>query len=164
MSKMTLEQWRDRLTDPLPLLPIELKDLANAIDAELKWQADVSGAGQGRKFRKKPVVIEASQWYQSGDHDAVQPMPDVDSLRDWQCSQCGHHLARHGRVLTLEGDHIVCPGTGSSQALQASTTPASQASLMQRMNEWRIRDEQVLSWPLETDGASPWLLGQDQDQ
>ena len=110
MSKMTLKQWRDRLTDPLPLLPIELKDLAKAIDAELKWQADVSGAGQGRKFRKKPVVIEASQWYQSGDHDAVQPMPDVDSLRDWQCSQCGHHLARHGRVLTLEGDHIVCPG------------------------------------------------------
>jgi len=46
------------------------------------------------KFRKKPVVIEATQWFKDGDHPAVQRSP-------W-----------NGRVFidTLEGDHTVTPG------------------------------------------------------
>ena len=46
------------------------------------------------KFRKKPVVIEATQWFKDGDHPAVQCSP-------W-----------NGRFFidTLEGDHTVTPG------------------------------------------------------
>ena len=46
------------------------------------------------KFRKKPVVIEATQWFKMGDHPAV-----LDG-------------AWHGKpfVRTLEGEHIVTPG------------------------------------------------------
>jgi len=46
------------------------------------------------KFRKKPVVIEATQWFKMGDH------PEV-----WQSHESGF-----GVVHTLEGDHIVTPG------------------------------------------------------
>ena len=46
------------------------------------------------KFRKKPVVIEATQWFKMGDHPAVKQ---------------GKHT---GRIFieTLEGDLHVTPG------------------------------------------------------
>lgn len=51
------------------------------------------------KYRKKPVVIEASQWFKNGDHAAVTPFFDHDP------EQKGY-----GWVKTLEGGHIVTPG------------------------------------------------------
>lgn len=52
------------------------------------------------KFRKKPVVIEAVQWFAHGDHPEVKPMHtvDADSLKPQAC------------VLTLEGNMLVTPG------------------------------------------------------
>jgi len=47
------------------------------------------------KYRKNPVVIEATQWFKHGDH------PEVKVLNE---------NASHGWVLTLEGGHIVTPG------------------------------------------------------
>jgi len=50
------------------------------------------------KFRKKPVVIEATQWFRMGDHPAVRkPAP---KFYDGEC----------GWIDTLEGGHIVTPG------------------------------------------------------
>lgn len=52
------------------------------------------------KFRKKPVVIEAVQWFKPGDHPAV-------------VMKAGHNrYADEGVpwVETLEGGHIVTPG------------------------------------------------------
>ncbi len=45
------------------------------------------------KYRKKPVVIEATQWFKMGDHSAV--------------------VYNHNSVptiKTLEGEHVVIPG------------------------------------------------------
>jgi len=47
------------------------------------------------KFRKKPVVSEATQWFKLGDHSAVE-----ESLANDQ----------FGWIDTLEGGHIVSPG------------------------------------------------------
>lgn len=47
------------------------------------------------KFRKKPVVIEATQWFKDGDHPAV-------TAYVWG-EGCGW-------IMTLEGGHIVTPG------------------------------------------------------
>lgn len=53
------------------------------------------------KFRKKPVVIEATQWFKHGDHPAVALMfssnPEPSSFA-------------FGWVETLEGGHRVTPG------------------------------------------------------
>ena len=46
------------------------------------------------KFRKKPVVIEATQWFKDGDHPAVK-------------------MTNGGKdpiIQTLEGPHFVTPG------------------------------------------------------
>jgi len=59
------------------------------------------------KFRKKPVVIEAAQWFKNGDHPAVKPVythgpndehwgPTVPTGEGW--------------ISTLEGEMRVTPG------------------------------------------------------
>ena len=58
------------------------------------------------KFRKKPVVIEATRWFKNGDHPLVKPatMEQAAGLTPgvlWQ--HCGW-------VRTLEGGHVVNPG------------------------------------------------------
>ena len=51
------------------------------------------------KFRKKPVVIEATQWFKHGDHPMVKFDPAPYVRRD-----------HHGWIETLEGGHVVTPG------------------------------------------------------
>lgn len=71
------------------------------------------------RFRKKPVAIEASQWFKNGDHPQdgdpafqgevvryYRPPPVVEG----RCSACGILFCDHGWIKTLEGGHIVCPG------------------------------------------------------
>lgn len=88
------------------------------------------------KFRKKPVVIEATRWRMNGDHPQDEsvlayPGPDapttfepyltegkvvryyrVPSNKDGEtpCKHCGQIMHDHGWIDTLEGGHIVCPG------------------------------------------------------
>lgn len=49
------------------------------------------------KYRKKPVVIEATQWFKHGDHPAVH-------MNEFIIDPGG------GVIDTLEGTHIVTPG------------------------------------------------------
>lgn len=59
------------------------------------------------KYRKKPIVIDAVQWFTHGDNPDVLPF---NSMFDNPCcSECHHDFVEHGRVKTLEGEHIVCP-------------------------------------------------------
>lgn len=84
------------------------------------------------KFRKRPVVIDADQWFKNGDHPdddchniPVGPnipsfsksegkvvrryrRPDVDGSRP--CEHCGKTMDAHGWIDTLEAGHNVCPG------------------------------------------------------
>jgi len=78
------------------------------------------------KYRKKPVVIEAEQWFQvTYDREAghgIEPedMPiyhlDVGYFRrpdisgESLCSECGKSFHVHGWIDTLEDGHRVCPG------------------------------------------------------
>lgn len=82
------------------------------------------------KYRKRPIVIEAEQWFKNGDHsgDACYPItsdegtcfmsegkivryyrtPDGDSHDT--CKNCANKMYQHGWIDTLEGGYIVCPG------------------------------------------------------
>lgn len=77
------------------------------------------------KFRKKPVEIEATQWFENGDHPDDFPEGTVlvpfegrvvryfrhpAAAPDRVCQQCQHTMHEHGWIDTLEGGHIVCPG------------------------------------------------------
>lgn len=88
-------------------------------------------AHRSRKYRKLPVVIEAAQWFENGDHphdNSVQINNDVDGdsflsegaiVRRYRhpddpgersCQHCGRIMHDHGWIDTLEGGHNVCPG------------------------------------------------------
>ena len=82
------------------------------------------------KYRKKPVTIEAVQWFINGDHpqdgDARFKQTEyADTLYEGKvvrffrrpdvpgkslCSQCGKPFHLHGWTDTLEDGHRVCPG------------------------------------------------------
>ena len=64
------------------------------------------------KFRKKPVVIEATQWFKNGDHpgDVVRYYRHPYHTGNRHCSHCNNLMEEHGWIDTLEGGHIVCPG------------------------------------------------------
>lgn len=83
------------------------------------------------KFRKKPVVIEATQWFENGDHpqdECKRVRSDTDGSYFWSegkvvryfrypehqdkqnCEHCGKVFHDHGWIDTLEGGHIVCVG------------------------------------------------------
>lgn len=56
---------------------------------------------KAKKYRKKPVVIEAVQWFENGDH------PEVPG--DTICSKCGYRMHDHGWIDTLEDGHNCKP-------------------------------------------------------
>ena len=84
------------------------------------------------KFRKKPVVIEATQWFKNGDHpldytekNDGRQSPEYRRRENWEgevvryhrtpegkltCNHCDKAMNHHGWIDTLEGGHIVCPG------------------------------------------------------
>ena len=85
------------------------------------------------KFRKKPVVIEAIQWFKNGDHpeDGLHPRegmavryfrrPDVSDHK--ACEHCSNIMRAHGWIDTLEGGHIVCPGDWIIQGVKGELYP-----------------------------------------
>ena len=81
-----------------------------------------------KKYMKKPVVIEAKQWFRYGDHESVTflaPPFDGPKRDDWWelCKKCAEPLASHGWVPTLEGGHIVCPGDWIIKGIQGEFYP-----------------------------------------
>jgi hypothetical protein len=78
------------------------------------------------QYRKKPVVIEATQWFKNGDHpqdgDVLFPFGEDyegEVVRRYRhpghpgaslCEQCSKPHQIHGWIDTLEQGHRVCPG------------------------------------------------------
>lgn len=77
------------------------------------------------RYRKKPVVIDATQWFKNGDHPEDNAEFGNEVVREGQvvryyrhpnddgrrnCEHCGRTMHDHGWIDTLEGGHVVCPG------------------------------------------------------
>ena len=103
------------------------------------------------KFKKKPVEIEATQWFKNGDHPKDHDpigidnptgkdirryhdylshegrvvryyrTPELDGLK--LCKLCGKVMCNHGWIDTLEGGHIVCPGDWIITGVQGEHYP-----------------------------------------
>lgn len=95
------------------------------------------------KYRKKPVIVEAVQWFKNGDHpeDKSEPIKvgPINSFRSegkivrrfrhpevsgtTECKYCGKTMQVHGWIETLEGGHIVCPGDWIITGVQGERYP-----------------------------------------
>ena len=56
------------------------------------------------KYVKKPVVVEATQWFNHGDHPEVEPYDPNKSGTEIR------GLGPYGWIKTREGGHVVSPG------------------------------------------------------
>ena len=82
------------------------------------------------KYRKKPILIEATRWFKNGDHpndestpidgpDESQRITEGKVVRYFQrlnipggrfCPECGNIMQRHGILDGLNGEEVICPG------------------------------------------------------
>jgi hypothetical protein len=86
------------------------------------------------KFRKKPVVIEATQWFRNGDHPEDGNDGEGEVVRYFRRPEpeyagavlhelCGVQWHDHGWIDTLEGGHTVCPGDWIITGVQGEHYP-----------------------------------------
>lgn len=82
------------------------------------------------KYRKKPALTEATQWFKNGDHPQDKSKPVAHSrgssgLSEGKvvkyfrslnipggrfCPNCGNVMQKHGILDGLNGEETVCPG------------------------------------------------------
>ena len=82
------------------------------------------------KYRKRPVLTEATQWFKNGDHpqDNSEPversggspgLTEGKVVRYFRrlnipggrfCPDCGNIMQKHGILDGLNGEEVVCPG------------------------------------------------------
>ena len=102
------------------------------------------------KYRKKPIVIDATRWFKNGDHpeDYATEMFDYPTgqrpqvIREGKlvkrlkrpytdvgtaCQHCSKRMKEHGWIETLEGGHIVCPGDWIITGIQGEYYPCKPA-------------------------------------
>lgn len=101
-----------------------------------------------RTDRKRPVVVEAVQWFKNGDHpddhvgeQAIDPAdgstyeriegavvrffrrPEPEFSADLAHDRCGRTWHDHGWIDTLEGGHTVCPGDWIIRGIKGELYP-----------------------------------------
>jgi hypothetical protein len=82
------------------------------------------------KYRKKPTLTEATQWFKNGDHpqDNSKPVEKAGGspgltegkvVRYFRrlnipggrfCEHCGNVMQHHGLLDGLNGEEVICPG------------------------------------------------------
>lgn len=62
-----------------------------------------------KKYRKKPVVIEAVQWPGFVNQELSDELGITRRETASKTVKCNFDLFCHGNIPTLEGHHIVCP-------------------------------------------------------
>jgi hypothetical protein len=74
------------------------------------------------KYRKVPVIIEATQWFKDGDHPNVVAIPErvMDTIMERDVA-LGIHDCRW--IGTLEGGYIVSPGDWIITGVQGEQYP-----------------------------------------
>ena len=61
-------------------------------------------------YRKKPIVVEAGQWFKLGDIKEAGIEKYVGPVTHGTCSLCEYEFNKHGVCTTLVGEKTVCPG------------------------------------------------------
>ena len=75
------------------------------------------------KYRKKPVVIEAYQWFEHGDHPGVLPISHGGGVAYDYAAQNKLDIDTLGWIHTLEGGHVVSPGDWIITGIQGERYP-----------------------------------------
>ncbi len=139
------------------------------------------------KARKKPVVIEAHQWFKNGDHPEdyaeenqhyeYPPDAATKKAKNWEggvvryfrrpdvdgeslCSECGNRFHDHGWIDTLEDGHRVCPGDWIITGVKGERYPCKPdifAATYDLMDEAEPSSRHLLQPPLQRLMREAWI-------
>ena len=111
------------------------------------------------KYRKKPIVVEATQWFKNGDH----PLDDCYRAFEYTgvipiearegfivryfnhpeiggktlCKHCDKTMHNHGWIDTFEGGHIVCPSDYIITGIKGEMYPCKEEIFLKTYDELR---------------------------
>jgi hypothetical protein len=131
------------------------------------------------KFRKRPIVIEAVQWWKNGDHPLDYTDNHISGMsaeyrrrENWEgelvhyfrhpskayagerhCEQCGQIMHKHGWMDTLEGQHVVCPGDWIITGVKGEHYPPCKPDIFEATYEC-VEDMTTADIQPKTDGES----------
>ncbi len=113
------------------------------------------------KYRKRPIIVEATQWFKNGDHPkdnrpkvglkgqsgtflgegtVVRYYRTPDLNGPSACPHCHSIMHNHGWIDTLEGGHIVCPGDWIITGIKGEVYPCKpdvfEASYDRHIAKW----------------------------
>lgn len=114
--------------------------------------AETTGETSMAKYRKKPIVVEAHQWYKNGDHPQ-DGNPDKEgklvryfrhpSLSEYAvCEKCRTPYNNHGWLKTPEGGFKVCPGDWIITGITGEHYPCK-PKIFHRTYERVLEEEEV---------------------
>lgn len=111
------------------------------------------------KFRKKPIVNEAYQWFKVSEYKenikrdvGYFRHPDISGKK--VCEHCKKTMHEHGYIDTLEGGHNVCPGDWIITGIKGEIYPCKpdifkqtydEVTTFQEFNEGKFKDFQKKS-------------------
>lgn len=72
------------------------------------------------KYIKRPIPIDAVQWFKQGDSPHVEP---IYGAGDMVGACCGHPSNAHGFIKTLEGTLTICPGSWVATGIKGEHWP-----------------------------------------
>ncbi len=115
------------------------------------------------KFQKKPVVIEATQWFENGDHpdDECVPIigedgqpfrsegkgvryyrrPECDGQKP--CSVCDEIMHVHGWIDSVVGGYIVCPGNWIITGIAGELYPCKDSIFRETYEDAEEKEKKV---------------------
>jgi len=107
------------------------------------------------RYRKKPVIIDAIQWFKNGDHPEDQSTEKEGNVVRYYrnplvngaglCKHCGIVMVNHGWIDTLEGGHIVCPGDWIIKGIKGEFYPCK-PDVFEATYEL-VYDKNITYWP-----------------
>ena len=104
------------------------------------------------KFRKKPVVVEATQWFKMGDHPAVF-MQDSYKQAKISPSVTSNKVPV---IKTLEGDHLVTPGDWIITGVKGEHYPCKPDIFEMTYEKVEARGEQWDELAIQEGIRKPW--------
>ena len=108
------------------------------------------------KYRKKPIVIEATQWSKDKYHTNVK-LYNADCCTkafplSLTCPQCKVHYNDHGAISTLEGNMVVCPGDWIITGVKGEVYPCKDDIFRATYEEVKPEEEELNKPPFLVEG------------
>lgn len=88
-----------------------------------------------KEYQKRPIIIQAQQWFEHGDIPEVKEVPRWHEEAVITAIELGAHLSSWGFIDTLEGGHLVRPGDWIVKGIRGEFYPVKNGIFQETYEE-----------------------------